>query len=171
MAWTAFPTWIVGQISLASDWNTYIAANMNFLATPAMWRVYRASALTLTASSQVIFPYDTVLFDSASGFSTSTHQYTVEIAGYYKVSAQMLTSVTTAARSFLLSAYHNSAEFSRGLEYGTDGGNTPACVVGGAIIGLCAVSDTLEIYYYATSADAITVGAVANWFTGYKVSN
>jgi hypothetical protein len=32
MAWTAFPTWVVGQVSLASDWNTYVANNGAFLA-------------------------------------------------------------------------------------------------------------------------------------------
>ena len=31
MAWTAFPTWAVGQVSLASDWNTYVANNMQYL--------------------------------------------------------------------------------------------------------------------------------------------
>lgn len=37
MTWTAFPTWVVGQVSTASDWNTYVANNMQFIYNQGSW--------------------------------------------------------------------------------------------------------------------------------------
>jgi hypothetical protein len=54
MAWTAFPTWVVGQVSLASDWNTYVAGNMNFLATPPSGRVWGSGGTSVTGSFTTI---------------------------------------------------------------------------------------------------------------------
>ena len=86
MAWTNFPTWTVGQVSTASDWNTYVAANMQTLATPPIMRCYRNGALTVANENPA--PYDTVNFDSASGYSVSTFKYLTPVAGYYFAYAQ-----------------------------------------------------------------------------------
>jgi hypothetical protein len=171
MAWTAFPTWVAGQVSVASDWNTYVAGNMSFLATPPMWRVYRATAYTLAASTTTVFPYDTVSYDSASGFSTSTHLYTVPVAGTYTMTAQLNTTSSTAAHAYFLTIYHNGSEFARGFSYGADTTSpvNNGCFHNGSLVP-CSAADTLNIDYFG-SGDALSIAAYSNWFAGYKVSN
>jgi len=84
MAWTTPPGWSVGQVSTASDWNTYVEANTIFLANPPVLRVYRTSSWA-GANTMTLIPYDTVQVDTASGFNTSNALYTIPVTGRYAV--------------------------------------------------------------------------------------
>lgn len=63
MAWTGFPTWVVGQVSTASDWNTYVAANMAFLAGVAANQVatQQSSASTSYTDLSTVGPAVTLV--------------------------------------------------------------------------------------------------------------
>jgi hypothetical protein len=174
MAWTAFPTWVAGQVSLASDWNNFVAANMQFLATPPMWRAYLNGAYTLTAGAFTLFPYDTVTIDTVDGFNTTSSEYVVQVAGTYAVAGSFISSSSAAAHSYIFSLYYNGNESQRGF---CGGGDPTSPIDNGAylpeaLIGPCVVGDQLQMYYYATSADALQVGqSYLNWFNGCKISN
>ena len=171
MAWTSFPTWIVGQVSLASDWNTYVAANMSFLATPPLCKVYRNTALNATASAYTIMPYDTVIVDTVSGFSVGSSLYTVAVAGSYLVALRHGSANAIRCQA---ATGHNSSVYSAGSD-----GISSATVVGSTvsdIVSGVSVGDTLEGYYYFGAADAVEVGIAAPggyqcWMTILKVSN
>src|SRR5580658_2053967 len=112
MAWTAPFTYTVSQVLTAGNLNTYLSANMQFLATPPICTVYRATALTLTDATPTTIPYDTVVVDSVSGFDLSTHKYDVQVAGSYLVTASL--GVASASGQQL---------FARVLLTGTDQAN------------------------------------------------
>jgi|ERR1035437_1226397 hypothetical protein len=174
MAWTAFPTWSVGQVSLASDWNTYVAGNSNFLATPPVLRVYRSGALSTTAALAQLIPYDTVQEDSQLGFNTGTSLYTVKVAGEYLVSAAIAIEFGTDLNYLTAYVYQNPN--------GT--GNVPiemgACELSASGIGLtaraiglarCSVGDTLSGYYDASAAWTVNGNVYATTMRIVKVSN
>ena len=167
MAWTNFPTWTVGQVSTASDWNTYVAANMQTLATPPILRVYRNSAFNYVSSTATIIPYDTVQLDSASGFSVSTHLYTCPVAGSYAVTARHSTAFVGVR--IYAAIYHNVSEVSRGWD-GQSAGNISAGTVTDTVPS-CSAGDTLAGWYYFGAADACQVGTTFTYMSIIKESN
>lgn len=169
MAWTAFPTWVVGQVSTASDWNTYVAANGNFLATPPIARVYRNSALTATSSANTLMPYDTVSFDSVSGFSVSTHLYTVAVAGTYSLIVGLGWTSVADTTEYVAFTYHNGAQ-TNFIE--ATAGATVNAVAQCQDFIVCIVGDTLSGQYYISAADAFNVGGTSGCIMSIlKVSN
>lgn len=82
MAWTALPTWVVAQVSLASDWNNYVAANLNFLALPPVMRCWKSAADGVASQNPIT--YDVVQFDNYNGYDAfSGYVYTVPVPGTY----------------------------------------------------------------------------------------
>ena len=169
MAWTAFPTWVVGQVSTASDWNTYVAANMNFLATPPICRVYR-SANYGSASSANPCPFDTVEVDSASGYSTGTAKYTVQVAGSYLVVVSWNLASASDGIYFSTSIVHNGTPvaINEGVQNGY-AGNVQAIVTD--VIPSCAVNDTIWGAYSCQSSLNTAPGAALCYMTIVKVGN
>lgn len=84
MAWTTPKTWNVGDIMLASDLNTYVRDNTNFLAAPPLLRVYRNAAYTGVGGTAVtVMPFDTVQYDTSSAWNSGGHYYAVPVVGSY----------------------------------------------------------------------------------------
>jgi hypothetical protein len=60
---------------------------------PYKMRVWCSTAASIsTGSAYVLVPHDTVIFDTASGFNVSNHNFKIPLSGYYQVngSAQTL---------------------------------------------------------------------------------
>ena len=170
MAWTAFPTWVVGQVSLASDWNTYVANNMQFLATPPFCKVYRQSATTGSAANPS--PYDTVVADTVSGYSVSTFKYTVAIAGTYQVLTSWNLAGAADGAYLNVSIVHNvsSAGSNQGTQNGAAGNVQTQCL---DTVNGCVVGDTLFSFYSGSASLAASVGGPPYlcYMTILKVSN
>lgn len=171
MAWTAFPTWVVGQVSLASDWNTYVANNMSFLATPPMARIYRNTAYTASATNTItLMPYDSVSFDSVSGFSVSTHLYTVAVAGTYLVTSQIYWSSVLDGNYMVIFTQHNGSLWNE-LQL-TAGGNMNGGPEITDLVGPCIVGDTISSAFEVGSAYACATGPASGTAMNIlKVSN
>ena len=172
MAWTGFPTWIVGQISTASDWNTYIAANATFLSVPPMWRVYRTAASTGSSANPA--PYDTKTgagaWDSTGGYSVSTFKYTVSVAGYYTVIASWGQASVVDGGYLNAYIYHNGSVSC--IVLGQDIGAAGNASQSAQELMVCVVGDTINGGYNASTSLAAEVGQTNMcWFAGYKVSN
>ena len=88
MAWSAFPTWVVGQVSTAADWNTYVANNMQFLAVPPAGRIIGAATTIQTSYVYAQIAYGSTDF-LTGGMTTSLSvvQLTVPVVGKYWVNA------------------------------------------------------------------------------------
>lgn len=172
MAWTAFPTWVVGQVSLASDWNTYVANNMQFLATPPCCSVYRTAALTVSSAGGVL-PFDTVLDDTASGFSLSTHLYTVPVAGRYWCYAQYILGASFTSGLYAQNAiqHNGSAIKIGGTPYPASSNAELTAAITGYVV--CVVGDTLGDNFFTNTAtpQTLSVGQANTFMDIVKVSN
>src|ERR1039458_7105047 len=173
MAWTSPTfTYTVGQVLTANNLNTYLSANTQSLATPPMWRVYRAGAWNTVATTLSVVPYGAggVSFDSASGYSSSTSMYTVRVAGTYFCTATLNSSVTTAGHGAKLLLYLTGSAYTQGLWGVTQGPEGWSASVSD-LVGPCVVGDTIAGEYVALFVDAMVIGSATNFFSGVKVSN
>ena len=168
MAWTAFPSFIVGHISSAADWNTYVVANGNFLATPPMARVYRNAASTGLSANPIV--YDTKNFDSANAYATGTGYYTVPVNGNYLVQATWVQLGTADGQVLAAEVFHNGVMTCEnyGCNFGSAGNTGSWCQ---DLIGPCAVGDTLNGGYVASQSLAVLVGSAYTFMWVLKVSN
>ena len=175
MGWTptlngvyqSIPTWVVGQVSVATDWNNYVAGNMNFLASPPMFRVYRSASYTAISANPV--PWDTVLFDTAGGYSTQNFKYTVMYAGLY-LCGMGVNQVGVSDSGYLnIWMYRTGTDFC--YQYGTGFGNAgnAGFLIQGSTV--CAVGDTLYGAFNASASLAETTGPTQNFMYGVKISN
>ena len=94
MAWTGpYPTWTVGQVSLASDWNTYVAGNVSFLAAAPAGRMYPTNQTVIEAATSQV---TSMVQDYAqNGVTYASNALTVTVAGIYTVSWQTLWGAST----------------------------------------------------------------------------
>ena len=168
MAWTVFPTWAVGQVSLASDWNTYVAGNMQWLATPPILRAYRLTGMNTIAATGQIIPYDTVQEDTLLGYVVGTSLYTVPVAGEYFCAAGITVNAGTDVE--YLTAY---VTLTGSPAISSDGTFSAATALTAKAVGLvrCIVGDTLSGTYDAQSAWVCIVTSYATALHLVKVSN
>jgi hypothetical protein len=123
MTWTAFPTWVVGQVSLASDWNTYVANNMQFLATPPFGHVIFASqSISSGASTQASMTSGTV--STGGGVTTSSNNFVVPVAGTYQIMAQAGYAPGIVSSYWACSIVYNSVLYLESIEPGAASGYT-----------------------------------------------
>jgi len=132
------------------------------LYNPYKFSVYRAAAYTSVADAFTLLPFDTVNYDSGSNFSTSTDVFTAPVAGFYRFDGNIQFS-EPVPRSFL-SIYVNGVEYMRGPDnQSTNAGNNITITME------LAVNDTVSLYYYVTSAVALTNSQFTQ-FSGQLVS-
>ena len=111
-------------------------------------RVYRNGAYTDANSAFTLAPFDTVNWDTFSAFSTSTHLYTVPVAGYYNVMGAWSRATSLSAGQAMISAiYQNGSAVSWGSysQWTATGARMTSTVADHV---KCAVGDTLALYYF-----------------------
>ncbi len=151
MAWTAFPTWVSGQVSLAADWNTYVAANLNFLAQlPTILCAPTAQSVISAGTAAAISSMALVLQQGGYTSFASSGVITVGVTGVWLVNYQITWQSggggLGAAGNYQAQVYHNgggviftTSEYSPAF-YNTSPGNS--------IPVNCSVNDTLQLYGY-----------------------
>ena len=172
MAWTTFPTWVIGQVSTASDWNTYVLGNVTSLAQPPYALVYRNAASTGSSANPI--PYDTILAHDATyptAYSVSTFLYTVPVAGTYFVNASWVQSGAADGGWLNVGVVYNAVAYSDsvGINNGAAGGVIQNWAMD--LVGPCAVNDTLSAWYSASNSLATSPGPQADFMHITKVSN
>jgi hypothetical protein len=170
MAWAYPLIWAVGTEVTSSDLNTYVSGNENFLATPPWARVYLNSGSYSLVGSQVVtlLPYDTVQYDTASGFNTSTHEYTTQVSGWYLVNGALTAPQTSVGIQILPENITQGVQYAGKTTIKSNGFNLTAGVK--AIIQ-CNLNDVLAMYYVAETS-ATAVNAASQTYMGLmKVSN
>lgn len=169
MAWTAFPTWTVGQVSLASDWNTYVAANMNFLATPPACRVFLSTNGTSAAAGYTNLVFDHDLYDNYSAYTSGT--YTVPVAGSYFVTAAISYTGGTTTDVYSVYIFVNSASWAQGS------GGQESATTGFAEMQVSdcttqlTVGATIQTVYYTQTSVTIEGAFSATYMSLFKFSN
>lgn len=172
MAWTTFPTWVIGQVSTASDWNTYVLGNVTSLAQPPYALVYRNAASTGLSANPT--PYDTILAHDATyptAYNVSTFLYTVPVAGTYFVNASWVQTGAPVGGFLDVGIVYNAGTYSDsyGINNGTAGGVIQNWAMD--LVGPCAVNDTLSALYSGGNSLATSPGPQLDFMHITKVSN
>lgn len=131
---------------------------------PSKFRVYRATAQTISASSFVKVQFTTKEFDTGGNFDNATnYRFTASLPGFYHFDARV---GTVASSVSILSLFKNGTEYSRG---GDDRSIANAVTVSDTM--QLAAGDYVEVYIFSsqTATEAGTAGELTH-FSGYLVS-
>ena len=87
MAWSAPKTFVVGDVLTASDMNTYVSDNTDFLNTPPSARVYNNADIEIANETTTALTFNTERWDNNTIHSTSsnTGRLTCRTAGLYYI--------------------------------------------------------------------------------------
>lgn len=153
--------WICTAAGTPGTWKTN---------APPACRAYRNAAYNSVQSATTTVPYDSTNYDNYSGFSASTHLYTVPVAGLYFVTGGI---ALTLGDGNYLNTYilKNGTQITQ--QFGTDSGGSGATSNFPVTdVVQLAANDTIGIAYNTNaSAAAATVGGFATYMCIYKVSS
>ena len=136
--------------------------------TPAFFAFLNANQGSFNDTTFTKVAYNDELFDSGSGFDTSTGTYTIPSAGKYLFSFQVRKSNFSSDR-LLLEVRLNGSGI-RDLEHGT---HSSYGAVTGSFIKSFSANDTIEAYIYQQSGATRTMRGGSNakdtWIYGFKI--
>lgn len=134
---------------------------------PYKFSVYRATAITLSAASYTLIPYDTKLFDTSSNVDVATNKgrFTAPVNGFY----WFYSSTNTATSNYILPALYKNGTLLLNGDDITSGAGSMAGAVGG-LVQLIA-GDYIEVFVNAgAAAVALNTGSTTSYFMGWLVS-
>jgi len=112
-------------------------------------RMHRVAALSITAGSFGVIPFDTVTYDPHGNMTTGAGaKYTCLLAGKYLVTGRA--EITNAADRGITSIFKNGVEYARGSD--NLNSTTSQGPVGDVVD--CAAGDTLDLRIFATTGPA-----------------
>jgi hypothetical protein len=87
MAWSTPKTFVVGDVLTASEMNTYVSDNTDFLNTPPSARVYNSANLAVANNTNTILTFNSERWDNNTIHSTVTNtgRLTCRTAGLYHI--------------------------------------------------------------------------------------
>lgn len=155
------PTGLI-NIASANIIDLRVAYNRN----PFKAEMNRTAAYTQASAADVVFPFDTVAFDTTGACNTGTSTFTCPVGGLWLATCYLNFSPVAGDR-YALSLRRNGTAFYRN-PHATMPDGTSTVSVGGAVPVLCNPTDTLEWSFKSDTATNVgfIVGAgncVANW--------
>lgn len=133
------------------------AAQAALLPSQPMFSGYASASQSLVAGNTLI-AVDTVLIDTANGFDTTTHAYTIPVAGWYRISGQVKMGNYNFEIESMIYKNGSPAKF---------GGQTGPSAYSGSVLSALmsfAAGDTVELWAGAT-------GAALTTFDGPELDN
>ena len=159
MAWTAPTNVATGDVLTASRYNNEVVGNAGFLFKPPMCVLRNtAGAVSIpnTTFTELLYAAELVDTDTMHSTTTNTGRITINTAGVYCVTSNILwTGAGAAGSRVLMQINKNGAEICR-----TDSGNYGASTALGfclAVTTSCAVTDYLTFSVYQSSGAARNV--------------
>lgn len=128
------------------------AAMGNPLRGVPVCRVYYNGSGPAAIGAQTPMPFNTVVYDTASGWSGTTHLYRVPVPGYYRVSTTLTVATLTAGHQLQSSVYRTGGEVATGTPSNASANFWPTSTASDLV--RCAAGDTLQGWYFATNNDA-----------------
>jgi hypothetical protein len=150
------PTFTTGQALTSSEMNQIITY-IGFLSSPPMFRMYQATAQTLTTSTFTQITCDTSVWDTDSGRQASTPwNYVVPFAGRWTIRGCYI-AVGNATGGRVAAIYQNGTAVPASSVPGTgvtgvNNGAFAECTV------TCNVGDTLGLWGYQASGGNLATG-------------
>jgi hypothetical protein len=134
--------------------NSTVKNTLNLLNYPPIFNVQQAQALTINASTQTTVPFSGgVLIDNYAGFSTSTHTYTVQLAGVYFCHATVAIKQGTGGNVSCGFIVNGSTMWGPNYQGVSVSGQQPSVTIT-RVLDLN-VGDTLKVFVYSTNASQI----------------
>jgi len=135
------------------------------------WRAYTNSTTTFSQNTNTTVPFNATLFDSASGFNTSTHKYTIPTGqcGKYFLLTSLRLNNNPVDNQIAVYFIVNSSE--KSFSNKTVGGGYPT-VIHSDILSLNAGDDVFVRIYAQLSSPGLDGGgsSITTTFEGFKIS-
>jgi len=162
--WAEIPiTGWSSNVQMSSDTDTRVVAA----------KISSSTGGSYTSGNTTIVPYNTINFDTHGGMSTSNHNYTVPVSGYYRVTGSaLIDGVTyTTANVTAISAFVNGSLVVRLCTMPNAATNINLIPQGSALLQLNA-GDVVDIRYSSTVTGSPTfdTGAQFVYFEMERVS-
>ena len=134
--------------------------------TPAFYAYLSSSQSGIATTTFTKITLDAELFDTDSGFNTSTNTYTIPEDGKYFFSFNVRRDNTSGNRSLLEVRLNNT-----GIVDIETGAGSPYGVTHGNILRSFSAGDTINIYFYQNSGGNATVRGSSKdtWMYGFKI--
>lgn len=147
--------------------------NGTFTCNNPIFSVVRSGTFSIASNIDTRVPYNSVDFDTNSGWNNSSYQYKPTVAGYYQFSWCVTINSLTAGgtQEFFASLFKN------GITYAWGNDLMPSTVhysstTGSCILYLNGSTDYVEIFVYQNSGAAVLMNPTNNFpmrFTGYML--
>jgi hypothetical protein len=165
MAFVAMTTRSAGYVVPASEWNQLIA-NDNFLKTKVDFigaRAHLSATLTTTVENvETLIHLDHEDYDVGADFDAATsHLYTVPVAGYYLVMAQVAFGDSHGAM-YSCRVLDNAAAYVVNVT-GTEPYEPGKVYVTGSNVLHFNAAQTLGLYYYQDGSTLVDIEADLTW--------
>lgn len=135
-------------------------------------RVYSATSQTIGTTPTVI-NFDTVNFDATSSMNLTTHQFSPQIAGYYKIALSVGCEQYNLEDDVLVSLRKNGAAYTdTGFNVSVNTLTTPIGIPISDIVFLNGSTDYVDVVFSTTSGNGtVAGGTTATYFTAELISN
>jgi hypothetical protein len=141
-------------------------------ATPRL-RAYLNTAGDATANADTLLPIDTVVYDSASAFDTSTHLYTIPQTGIYEITGQVGVAHGGSAPGddIIASVFHQGGVDCYGSSNCAVTDTDPPYINSVIATQLsCTEGDTVGLGYYSSTGFAFAISTQGNYITIVRVA-
>lgn len=131
--------------------------------------VYRGANYGVSANTNTKVPYDTVEWDSASCFNTSTNRFTPNVAGYYQIIVAVASGSGGTAASgmnFGFYIYKNGSYYKTGTVLNSGGANDQY-ITSSFLVNFNGSTDYVEIYYFCSKTININGGSGSTFIQGF----
>jgi hypothetical protein len=159
----------VDEANIAANTTNIVTntTNISALQTPPMFRASLATQVTITSSVFTKIPFDTVNFDTITGWDASNKRYKPNKAGYYRVSWGVYGGISTSPTRVL------SQLFKNGSNYATGSDNVATTSIGASsgsdIVQLNGSTDYIEVFAYITATIPIIGATNSPWLVYVSV--
>jgi len=153
-------------MTIGTDQNVTLAKGLIVGATAApAFSAYLASNQTPSNATYTKVQINTVTFDTASCFNTSTYRFTPTVAGYYQIQAASRLSGTTPT-TYVWAIYKNGSGIN---ELNVTSTITYEAREISTLLSMNGTTDYVEFYCYINAASAQTFNSGINttWFQGF----
>lgn len=142
--------------------------DIQFHQNKPVFQVKQAVAQSIPNNTITTLTYDTVIYDSHSGWSNSTHVYTVQVAGWYWVSMQIeLDSNSTGIRTCRLNQNGTGSTILIHTMTPNAIGDSSGLYLTGPV--KCAIGDTLKVELVQTSGGALGTHLIGGYNCSFSL--
>lgn len=142
--------------------------DIQFHNTKPLFQVKQTVTQSVTNNTVTTVAFDTVVYDSHSGFNNITDTYTVQVAGWYWVSVLLeYQTNSTGIRTVRVNQNGTGSSLLIHTMTPNAAGNSAGCYMTGPI--KCAIGDTIKIETVQTSGGALGTQVTGGYINSFSL--